>query len=101
MTREQKAIAAYGSVVVVGLFLILAWSRPLGLVLMLLGLAAVTAVLRLTHPMGSMLRDRLGLPSRATTSTVSQDEQRRMRAELQRRRDEATSRTLGRDDPRL
>ncbi len=102
MTREQKALAAYGSVLVVGVFLFLVWSRLGGLVLFLLGAAAVTAVLRLTHPMGSHLRTRLGLPApapRQPAAARTQEEQRVLRQELQRRREQATARTLG-EDPR-
>jgi hypothetical protein len=93
MTRDQKALAAYGSVVVVGLFLLMAWSRLGGLVLLVLGLAAVTAVLRLTNPR----RFRLPPGPRPSGANGPSEEQRALRAELQRRRAAATARTLGRD----
>jgi hypothetical protein len=50
VTREQKAIAAYGSVVGVTLVLWFTWSVFGAILVLLLAGAAVTAVLRATRP---------------------------------------------------
>lgn len=50
MTREQKAVAAYGSVLGVTFVLWLTWSAFGAVAVLLLAGAAVTAVLRVSHP---------------------------------------------------
>jgi hypothetical protein len=53
VTREQKAAAAIGSVLVVGIFLMFAWSLWIGSLLLAVGVAAVVGFLRATHPRGA------------------------------------------------
>lgn len=90
MTREQKALAAFGSSVGVGLLLMVRWSILGGLVLAVLGLCVTVAVLRVTHPKGSA-RPTLagvGLLSTLARPTLPRTEEdiAAQRAELMRRR---------------
>lgn len=50
MTRAQKAIAAFGSVLAVTLLYLWLWSVPMGLLVLVVGGGATVATLRMTHP---------------------------------------------------
>src|SRR5262245_27150955 len=92
MTREQRAAAGFGSVIAVGLLLVITWSIPGGLVVLILGLAVCVALLRLTHPKGSRRPTAgnlglLGAPP-APTEPLSEADLAAQKAELERRRAE-------------
>ncbi len=50
MSRTEKAIAAFGSVIAVTLLYLWQWSLPVALLVLVVGGGATISVLRLTHP---------------------------------------------------
>lgn len=104
MTREQKALAAFGSSVGVGLLLMARWSILGGLVFAVLGLCVTVAGLRVTHPKGSARPTLagvglLGAPARPTSPRTEEDIAAQ-RAELERRRLESERRAAERAERR-
>lgn len=104
MTREQKASAAFGSVVAVGLLLVVIWSVPGGLLLLAIGVAVVVAGLRLTHPKGSRrpTARSLGLlgGSPAPVRPPTDEELAARKVALERRRLEQERRAIEREERR-
>lgn len=100
MTREQKALTAVGSSIVVGLFLMARWSIVGGFSILVIGLSLTVAWLRMTHPKGSARPTLAGvglLGSGTRPSPPRTDEQlATQRAELERRRIESERRAAER-----
>jgi hypothetical protein len=68
MTRRQKAAAAFGSGIAVGLYLVVAWSFWGGVAVLVLGVALTVLALRLTHPSVPMRPSIAGEPLRSVPS---------------------------------
>lgn len=97
MTREEKALAAFGSVIAVAVLFALVWSVPLALFVLVVGLATTVAVLRATHPHGHHRPTlRTSGPAPLPPPPLSDEERAAQQAELERRRREAERRAAAR-----
>jgi hypothetical protein len=86
MTREQKAAAAIGSIIVISLLYMWAWSPLIGFILLFGGLGITVGLLRATHPRG---RRRPGLANVGLVTPprpLTEDEKRDHAAEEESRR---------------